>query len=73
MKIKRQKHIKRVLKFYKYQHKIDITRSGVRILIDGTFANEALNCKLNLREQLPSMFDMKEKVSQRCVIAITNG
>lgn len=69
MKIKRHKHIKRVLKFYKYQHKLDVTKSGVRILIDGTFAKEALTCKLNLREQLPSMFDMKEKTSEGAQVA----
>lgn len=59
MKIKRHKHTKSVLKFYKVNFNLDTKHYN--ILIDGTFANEALNSKINLAEQLPIFFDVKPK------------
>ncbi|RNA09905.1 rRNA-processing UTP23 -like protein [Brachionus plicatilis] len=58
MKIRRHKHTKRVLKYYKANFKFDTKLFNV--LIDGTFANEALNGKINLAEQLPKFFDVKD-------------
>ena len=55
MKIKRHKHTKRVLKFYKFNYKYE--NKYFNVLIDGTFANEALNSKINLAEQMPNFFD----------------
>lgn len=66
MKIKRHKHTKRVLKFYKYNHKIET--DIVNILIDGTFANVALSSKINLAEQLPNFFDLPK---QKCNLFTT--
>lgn len=57
MKIKRHKHTKSVLKFYKINFNFDTKHFNV--LIDGTFANEALNSKINLAEQLPIYFDVQ--------------
>ncbi|CAF0960797.1 unnamed protein product [Brachionus calyciflorus] len=58
MKIRRHKHTKRVLKYYHSNFKFDT--KFFNVLIDGTFANEALNCKINIAEQLPNFFDVKE-------------
>lgn len=58
MKIRRHKHTKRVLKYYRANFSFDTKLFNV--LIDGTFANEALNCKINIAEQLPKFFDVKE-------------
>jgi U3 small nucleolar RNA-associated protein 23 len=70
MKIKRHKHTKSVLKFFKINFNIDT--SNFNILIDGTFANEALNSKINLAEQLPIYFDVEPKkcklLTTKCAI-----
>ena len=71
MKIKRHKNTKRVLKFYKYNHDIDSTKF-VNVLIDGTFANEALTSKINLKDQLPNFFSLPAPkcnlLTTRCAI-----
>ena len=71
MKIKRHKHTKRVLKFYKTNFKLDL--KYINVLIDGTFAHEALNTKINLAEQLPKFFevDKKEKKKSKCNLFTT--
>ncbi len=56
MKIKRHKHTRRVLKFYKTNFNLDT--KFYNILIDGTFANTALKSKVNLSEQLPKFFEV---------------
>lgn len=70
MKIRRHKHTKRVLKFYHTNFKFDTKQFN--ILIDGTFANEALKSKINLKEQLPKFFDVKENkcklLTTKCAI-----
>lgn len=66
MKIKRHKHTKSVLKFYKINFNID--SRYYNILIDGTFANEALNSKINLAEQLPNYFDAQ---TNKCKLLTT--
>ena len=70
MKIKRHKHTKRVLKFYKINFKLET--SHFNVLIDGTFAHEALNCKINIAEQLPKFFGVPDKkcklLTTKCAI-----
>jgi rRNA-processing protein FCF1 len=66
MKIKRHKHTKNVLKFYKINFNIDTKH--FHVLIDGTFANEALNSKINLAEQLPNYFDVQ---ANKCKLLTT--
>lgn len=66
MKIRRHKHTKRVLKFYQTNFKYDT--KVFNVLIDGTYANEALKSKVNLAEQLPKFFDVKEN---KCNILTT--
>ena len=56
MKIKRHKHTRRVLKFYKSNFNFDT--KVYNILVDGTFANEALKSKVNLIEQMPKFFEV---------------
>ena len=50
MKVKRLKRASRVLTFFRYKFGYI---SPYSILLDGTFCQEALKCKINLREQLP--------------------
>ena len=57
MKIKRQKTLRKVLHFYKMNFNI---YDPYQILIDGTFAQEALKSKINLAEQIPKFFDKKK-------------
>jgi U3 small nucleolar RNA-associated protein 23 len=70
MKINRQKHAKKVLKFYKQNYNYDL--KVFNILIDGTFANEALKSKINISDQLPKYFDVDKKnckiLTTRCAI-----
>ncbi|TRZ01701.1 hypothetical protein DNTS_003587 [Danionella cerebrum] len=50
MKIKRQKHAKKTIIFYKYNFYF---REPFQILIDGTFCQAALKNKIQIKEQLP--------------------
>ncbi|XP_051527418.1 rRNA-processing protein UTP23 homolog [Myxocyprinus asiaticus] len=50
MKIKRQKHAKKTISFYKYNF---CFRQPFQILIDGTFCQAALKNKIQIKEQLP--------------------
>ena len=75
MKIKRHKHTKRVLKYYETNFGIDTVKDGVTILVDGTFANEALKSKINLADQLPTFFNLVAKkcriVTSKCAVRET--
>ena len=62
MKVKRHKHTRKTLKFYATNFNID-TKS-FNVLIDGTFANEALNSKINIADQMPTFFDVDSKKCQ---------
>ncbi|GAA6073450.1 rRNA-processing protein UTP23 homolog [Tachysurus ichikawai] len=53
MKIKRQKHVKKAISFYKYNFGF---REPFQILIDGTFCQAALKNKIQIKEQLPKYF-----------------
>lgn len=50
MKIKRQKHAKKSIIYYKYNFNF---RQPFQILIDGTFCQAALKNKIQIKEQLP--------------------
>jgi U3 small nucleolar RNA-associated protein 23 len=58
MKIKRHKHVRRILRFYKINFNI---QSPYKVLIDGTFAHEALKSKINLVEQITKYFESKSE------------
>ncbi len=67
MKIKRQKHVRKVLMFYKSHYGIDVP---LRALMDGTFCKAALKFKVNIAEQLPKYFDSEVKLyTTPCVLA----
>ncbi|XP_062846629.1 rRNA-processing protein UTP23 homolog [Trichomycterus rosablanca] len=53
MKIKRQKHAKKTISFYKYNFGF---REPFQILIDGTFCQAALKNKIQIKEQIPKYF-----------------
>ncbi|KAK3511647.1 hypothetical protein QTP70_014581 [Hemibagrus guttatus] len=53
MKIKRQKHAKKAISFYKYNFGF---REPFQIMIDGTFCQAALKNKIQIKEQLPKYF-----------------
>ena len=53
-KIKRQKHVKKTMIFYKQHFHYE---PPYTVLIDGTFCKEALNFKINIMEQLPKYLD----------------
>uniref|UniRef100_A0A670K0U7 UTP23 small subunit processome component n=1 Tax=Podarcis muralis TaxID=64176 RepID=A0A670K0U7_PODMU len=50
MKIKRQKHAKKNVGFYKHNFGF---REPFQVLLDGTFCQAALRNKIQIREQLP--------------------
>ncbi|KAG7458273.1 hypothetical protein MATL_G00236400 [Megalops atlanticus] len=50
MKIKRQKHAKKIISFYKYNFNF---REPFQILLDGTFCQAALKNKIQIKEQMP--------------------
>ncbi|KAM8967390.1 rRNA-processing protein UTP23 homolog [Pelodytes ibericus] len=50
MKIKRQKHAKKILSFYRYNFRF---REPYQVLLDGTFCQAALKNKIQIKEQLP--------------------
>ena len=56
MKIRRHKHTKRIIKYYKANFGLDT--KVFNVLIDGTFAHEALKCRINIAEQMPKFFDI---------------
>ncbi|XP_070555505.1 rRNA-processing protein UTP23 homolog [Ptychodera flava] len=54
MKIRRYKHARRYLSFYRNNFSF---REPHQVLIDGTFCTAALKYKINIREQLPKYLD----------------
>ncbi|XP_054707175.1 rRNA-processing protein UTP23 homolog [Uloborus diversus] len=57
MKISRHRRVRRYLNFYKNNFQF---RSPFQILIDATFCKEALQCKLNIKEQVPKYLEDPE-------------
>jgi U3 small nucleolar RNA-associated protein 23 len=70
MKIKRHKHVQRCLKFYEVNFNL---KQPFNVLIDGTFAHEALKCKLNIAEQMPKYLetDKCKLFTTKCAIKET--
>lgn len=67
MKVKRQKHVRKILTFYRSYFGY---RSPFQVLVDGTFCRAALNCKVNISEQLPKYLDAEVQLcTTRCVLA----
>lgn len=67
MKVKRQKHVRKILTFYRGYFDY---RSPFQVLVDGTFCRAALNCKVSISEQLPKYLDAEVKLcTTRCVLA----
>ncbi|KAK3090967.1 hypothetical protein FSP39_016102 [Pinctada imbricata] len=60
MKVKRYKHIKKTLNFYK--NNFGLT-SPYQVLVDGTFCKAALKDKINISEQLPKYLQAEVKLS----------
>ncbi|XP_064606666.1 rRNA-processing protein UTP23 homolog [Liolophura sinensis] len=67
MKLKRLKHARKVMGFYK--NNFDFA-PPIRVLIDGTFCKAALKFKINISEQLPKYLDCEVKqCTTQCVLA----
>ncbi|XP_067677735.1 rRNA-processing protein UTP23 homolog [Haliotis asinina] len=67
MKVKRGKHARRILTFYKGNFGFE---SPYKILVDGTFCKAALSFKVNIAEQVPKYFDSEVKLlTSACVMA----
>ncbi|XP_053103470.1 rRNA-processing protein UTP23 homolog isoform X2 [Hemicordylus capensis] len=66
MKIKRQKHAKKNMGFYKYNFGF---REPFQVLLDGTFCQAALRNKIQIREQLPGyLAGATQLCTTRCVL-----
>ena len=67
MKVKRQKHARRILAFYKNSFGINAPYS---VLIDGTFCKSALMFRINISEQLPKYLNSEAKLyTTKCILA----
>lgn len=53
------------MKFYKTNYNFEYEKH-VNILIDGTFAHQALESKINLADQMPKFFDLKPNNCRLC-------
>ena len=66
MKIKRHKHIRKVLTFYNSNFGF---KPPYNVLIDGTFCKAALKFKVNISEQLPRYLEAETKMwTTQCVL-----
>ncbi|KAJ8306309.1 LOW QUALITY PROTEIN: hypothetical protein KUTeg_016854 [Tegillarca granosa] len=54
MKVKRQKHVRKVMTFYRNNYGFS---APYTVLIDGTFCKAALSFKINIREQMSKYLD----------------
>ena len=67
MKVKRQKHVRRILTFYRNNFSMS---TPYNVLLDGTFCKAALTSKVNISEQLPKYLDAEVKLyTTRCAMA----
>lgn len=67
MKVKRQKHVRKVLTFYKTNYGY---HPPYNVLVDGTFCKAALKFQINISEQLPKYLDAEIKlITTKCVMA----
>ncbi|NXN26161.1 UTP23 protein, partial [Nycticryphes semicollaris] len=66
MKLKRQKHAKKNMGFYKHNFHF---REPFQVLLDGTFCQAALRNKIQIREQLPGYLGGATQLcTTRCVL-----
>ncbi|NP_001085419.1 UTP23, small subunit processome component L homeolog [Xenopus laevis] len=66
MKIKRQKHAKKYLTFYRFNFGV---REPYQVLLDGTFCQAALKNKIQIKEQLPKyLMGEVQLCTSHCVI-----
>ncbi|XP_074001741.1 rRNA-processing protein UTP23 homolog [Numenius arquata] len=66
MKVKRQKHAKKNMGFYKHNFHF---REPFQVLLDGTFCQAALRNKIQIREQLPGYLGGATQLcTTRCVL-----
>ncbi|XP_075681919.1 rRNA-processing protein UTP23 homolog [Rhinoderma darwinii] len=66
MKIKRQKHAKKNLNFYKHNFRF---REPYQVLLDGTFCQSALKNQIQIKEQLPKyLMGEVQLCTTHCVI-----
>ncbi|XP_074997356.1 rRNA-processing protein UTP23 homolog [Calonectris borealis] len=66
MKLRRQKHAKKNMGFYKHNFHF---RQPFQVLLDGTFCQAALRNKIQIREQLPGYLDGATQLcTTRCVL-----
>ncbi|CAI8048089.1 rRNA-processing protein UTP23 homolog [Geodia barretti] len=71
MKVKRYKHAKKVLSFYKNTFKI---REPYQVIVDGTFCQAALKGKIQIKEQLPKYLGGRvQLVTTQCVVTELEG
>ncbi|XP_003385131.1 PREDICTED: rRNA-processing protein UTP23 homolog [Amphimedon queenslandica] len=67
MKVKRCKHAKKVVSFYKNNFGF---REPFQIIVDGTFCQAALKGKINIKEQMPKYLCCAvQLVTTKCVLA----
>ncbi|XP_040402863.1 rRNA-processing protein UTP23 homolog [Cygnus olor] len=66
MKLRRQKHAKKNMGFYKHNFQF---REPFQVLLDGTFCHAALQNKIQIREQLPGYLGGPTQLcTTRCVL-----
>jgi U3 small nucleolar RNA-associated protein 23 len=67
MKIKRYRHVQRIMTFYKSNFGFT---APYNVLIDGTFCKAALTFQVNISEQMPKYLDAEVKLyTTACVKA----
>lgn len=67
MKVKRYKHVKKVLSFYRNNFAL---RPPYVIVLDGTFCKAALKFQVNISDQLPKYLDSEVKLcTTKCVLS----
>eukprot|EP00128_Syssomonas_multiformis_P011760 Colp12_sorted_trinity150504_noHs@16202 len=67
MKITRRKAAQRVINFYKHNFNL---HEPYQVIVDGTFCQIALKCKIHIAEQLPPYLGGKTKLmTTKCVLA----
>lgn len=66
MKVKRAKHSRRVMSFYKFKYGF---QSPFNVLLDGTFCQAALKNQINLQEQITKyLIEPSVMVTTKCVL-----
>eukprot|EP00127_Corallochytrium_limacisporum_P004453 Clim_evm7s164 gene=Clim_evmTU7s164 len=65
MRVTRRKHARKHIQYYKLHHDF---REPFQVIVDGTFAEVALKCRIQIAEQMPKYLSAKVKLfTTRCV------